>query len=420
MSPVAIEHQVALVLHGPRDIRVENRPVWPPQRDQAQVTISSTGLCGSDLHYYVHARNGDFAVQSPLVLGHEAAGIVTAVGPGVSNVHVGQRVAIEPGAGCKTCNFCLAGRYNLCKNMRFCSSAKTFPHTDGTLQQRLNHPASVLHPIPDALPFSWAALAEPLCVLLHAASRAEMCCPFTSIPPSKSVISQAQGKTVLVFGVGTIGILACAVAKSLGASKVCAVDIDTKRLEFASEGGWADSTYCLPRSAPVAKVNGHVPAAPPPKSDDVIAKSKHIVQTALEHFNEPEGFDVIFECTGVESCIQMGILSASPGSKVMLIGMGSSNIVLPISSAAVREVDIIGSFRYAGTWGPAVDLLHRSWQLKEQGAKDWGFQEGGLGDVGRLITHRFALADAKKAFELMVKGRDEKGGLVLKVLVEDS
>lgn len=98
------------------------------------------------VHYYLHGRNGDFAVQAPMVLGHEAGGIVTAVGSNVGNLVVGQRVAIEAGINCDDCNYCSKGRYNLCKGMRFASSAKTFPHLDGTLQERMNHPARVLHP----------------------------------------------------------------------------------------------------------------------------------------------------------------------------------------------------------------------------------------------------------------------------------
>jgi L-iditol 2-dehydrogenase len=165
MSPIALPSQNAVVLHGPRDLRLEERILWPPQSNQAQVSVVSTGLCGSDcesypfhfifhlgltrcylVHYYLHGRNGDFALRAPLVLGHEAGGIVTAVGPGVKNLVPGQRVAIEAGIMCNHCDYCKKGRYNLCKNMRFCSSAKTFPHLDGTLQDRMNHPAHVLHP----------------------------------------------------------------------------------------------------------------------------------------------------------------------------------------------------------------------------------------------------------------------------------
>ena len=98
------------------------------------------------VHYYLHGRNGDFAIRDPLVLGHESAGIVTAIGSGVTHLRVGQRVAIEAGIMCNECEFCKKGRYNLCKSMRFCSSAKTYPHLDGTLQERMNHPARLLHP----------------------------------------------------------------------------------------------------------------------------------------------------------------------------------------------------------------------------------------------------------------------------------
>ena len=146
MSPVSLSSTTAAVLYGTRDIRVEDRNIWMPAAGHAQVQIVATGLCGSDLHYFSNGRNGDFAVRAPLVLGHEAAGIVTALGPGVTSLVVGQRVAIEAGINCRTCEFCIKGRYNLCRGMRFCSSAARFPHVDGTLQTKLNHPAHVLHP----------------------------------------------------------------------------------------------------------------------------------------------------------------------------------------------------------------------------------------------------------------------------------
>ena len=97
------------------------------------------------VHYYMNARNGDFAVSQPLVLGHEAAGIVTAVGHSVNNFKIGDRIAIEAGIYCRHCNYCDKGRYNLCKEMKFCSSAAVYPHVDGTLQTKMNHPAHVLH-----------------------------------------------------------------------------------------------------------------------------------------------------------------------------------------------------------------------------------------------------------------------------------
>ena len=131
MSPVALPTQHAAVLHGAKDLRYEQRTLWAPQHDQAQVAVQATGLCGSDcgfssttlivygsnrsrlVHYYMHGRNGDFAVQAPLVLGHEAAGVITAVGSSVTDLAVGQRVAIEAGIMCRECDYCKKGRYNV-------------------------------------------------------------------------------------------------------------------------------------------------------------------------------------------------------------------------------------------------------------------------------------------------------------------
>ncbi|KAJ7635029.1 chaperonin 10-like protein [Roridomyces roridus] len=377
MSPVALPTQPAAVLYGPKDLRHETRTLWAPQQGQAQVAVLATGLCGSDLHYYLHGRNGDFALQAPLVLGHEAAGVVTAVGPGVRNLAVGQRVAIEAGVMCNECDYCNAGRYNLCKEMRFCSSAKTFPHLDGTLQTYMNHPVHVLHPLPENVTFEQAALAEPLSVLLHAARRASI----------------SKGQTALVLGVGAIGLLACSVAKSMGASRVVAIDINQARLDFARTAGFAESTFCLPPGGPADKGR---------TSEEQLRRAKENALAALEKFDEPDGFDVVFECTGAEPCIQMSIHAAATGGKVMLIGMGARNVLLPLSNAATREVDVLGSFRYANTYPAALSLL----------------SSGALENVDALVTHRYKLSQADKAFELLARGRDSEGRMVLKVVIE--
>lgn len=123
----------------------ESRTLNEPEPSEVQIAVQATGLCGSDLHYYNHYRNGDILVQEPLTLGHESAGVVTAVGSEVTNLKVGDKVAMEVGLPCKKCDLCTAGRYNICKEMKFRSSAKAFPHFQGTLQQRINHPAAYCH-----------------------------------------------------------------------------------------------------------------------------------------------------------------------------------------------------------------------------------------------------------------------------------
>lgn len=113
--------------------------------DDVQVAVKATGLCGSDLHYFNHYRNGDIHVCEPLTLGHESAGVVTAVGSGVSSLQVGDRVALEVGQPCEHCELCLSGRYNICREMKFRSSAKAIPHAQGTLQELITHPAKWCH-----------------------------------------------------------------------------------------------------------------------------------------------------------------------------------------------------------------------------------------------------------------------------------
>lgn len=121
------------------------RPIDPPGPAELQIAIRSTGICGSDLHYYHDFRNGDIIVKEPLILGHESAGMVIGVGSHVTDFTIGDRVALELGIPCTQCSRCLEGRYNICPSLRFRSSAKSFPHDQGTLQEKLNHPAVWCH-----------------------------------------------------------------------------------------------------------------------------------------------------------------------------------------------------------------------------------------------------------------------------------
>ena len=113
--------------------------------DHVQVAVKATGLCGSDLHYFGHFRNGDILVREPLTLGHESAGVVTAVGSAVTSLQPGDRVALEVGQPCEACELCREGRYNICREMKFRSSAKAYPHAQGTLQEQVAHPARWCH-----------------------------------------------------------------------------------------------------------------------------------------------------------------------------------------------------------------------------------------------------------------------------------
>src|SRR2546428_10131197 len=176
----------AAVLYAPHDLRIEQRPVPSPSRGEVLVRILSVGVCGSDVHYYEHGRIGDFVVESPLVLGHEPSGVVVAAGPGADRHEPGQRVSIEPGIPDFTCEYCRAGRYNLCPRMRFFGT----PPIDGALCEYVGVHDELAYPVPDSLSDDAAALVEPLSVGVWACRKARV----------------GPGSRVLVVVAGPIGL----------------------------------------------------------------------------------------------------------------------------------------------------------------------------------------------------------------------
>jgi L-iditol 2-dehydrogenase len=245
--------------------------------------------------------------------------------------------------------------------------------------------------LPDNVSFEQAALAEPLSVLLHASRRAGL------VP---SLAREDLPESIVVLGAGAIGLLACAVARTYGVPTVCAIDINQARLDFALQHGFADRVFCLPAPAPADKEKDR----PKPGADEQMRRAREAADGALKHFALPEGAALVYECTGAEPCVQQAVFLAATGAKVLLIGMGTRVAALPLSAAATREVDVLGSFRYADTYPEALAMLAAEGSFVRE-------------TIGALVSHRFGLADARRAFELLARGRDEKGGMVLKVVV---
>ncbi|EXJ94906.1 L-iditol 2-dehydrogenase [Capronia coronata CBS 617.96] len=388
----------ALVLHGAKDLRLELRPQPALRPGEVQIAVKATGLCGSDLHYYHHGRNGNFVIQAPLVLGHEASGVVTAVpeiqdgaAPGSvssSGLKIGDRVALEVGIPCRSCSLCTTGRYNLCPKLSFKSSAKTFPHADGTLQTVISHPASMCHELPENVTFEQGALVEPLAVSLHGINRSQSAGSGVGVP--------LVGSTALVLGAGAVGMLTAAALSVAGVSKVVIADIDAPRLKIAAGlagGKYKLKTFLLPRRAPA------------PTIEETLAGAQGLATEVCHSVGLESGFDRVFECTGVPSCVQMGIFAATAGGKLVLVGMGTPTQTLPLGAAALREVDIIGVFRYANCYPAAIAL----------------FASGQLDGVAEdLVTHRVPLTDGEMAFRLAAnqpKDGEDGGRVPVKVVV---
>jgi L-idonate 5-dehydrogenase len=196
----------AVIIHAAKDLRIEEREAEPLGPGQVEVGIEAGGICGSDLHYYNHGGFGTVRLREPMILGHEVAGTVRALGQGVSGLAVGDRVAVSPSRPCNACRYCLAGLQNQCLDMRFYGSAMPMPHIQGAFRQRLVAEAWQCHRIEDGISINEAAFAEPFAVTLHAVNRA----------------GSLLGKRVLVTGgAGYIGAITAAALLDAARGRQC-------------------------------------------------------------------------------------------------------------------------------------------------------------------------------------------------------
>ena len=299
----------ALVLKSPLDLAVCDIPdPGVPGPGEVRVSVRSVGICGSDVHYYEHGRIGDFVLKAPMVLGHEAAGVVDAVGEGVESLSPGDAVAMEPGVPCGACRECRIGRYNLCKDIRFWA---TPPH-DGVLAEYVIHPAALTFRLPGHLTTEEGALMEPLAVGVHACERGGV----------------RPGCVVAINGAGTIGCVTLLAALAYGASQVIVADVIPARLERARELGAAAV---------------------------VDARSESLAE-ALMSATEDRGADVGVECSGHPDGAQTLVDASAPAGRVVLVGMGPQPTKIDTVAAMVKEVDLATVFRYANAYPTAIEL----------------------------------------------------------------
>lgn len=288
------------VLDGPGKLRCEDRDVPRPGPGEALVKISAVGVCGSDTHYYREGRIGAHVVDSPLVLGHEPAGTVVAVGQGVEPLSPGQRVSLEPGIPEPFSRQTLAGRYNLDPAVRFFAT----PPIDGVFAEYAVHSAAFCHPVPESISDEAAALLEPLSVALaaRAAGKVEL------------------GSRVLVAGAGPIGLLVSQVCRLAGA-EVSLTDVRRERLEVGRRYG-----------------------------------AQHVFTAGSAPVDAGNGYNAFIDATGAEPAVLAGLQQLAPGGRCVLVGMGAETIALPVQLVQNRELVITGTFRYANTWPTAIAL----------------------------------------------------------------
>lgn len=300
----------ALVLEGVRDARLRDIALpTQPGDDDVRVAMKVVGICGSDLHYYLHGAIGPFVVREPMVLGHEGSGQVVAAGRNVSHLKPGDRVCMEPGIPDWTSRASRAGLYNLDPAVRFWAT----PPVHGCLAPEIVHPANLTFRLPDTVSYAEGACVEPLAVGLQAATKARI----------------QPGQVAVVLGAGTIGLVTALAALAAGCARVIITDVQPEKLDLAA------------RYPGITPVN--------------VAREDAMARVMEE--TEGWGADVVFEASGAARAFEGMAALACPGGCLVMIGIPGGPVPMDIVAAQVKELRIEHVFRYAHIFPRALALM---------------------------------------------------------------
>lgn len=328
----------ALQLRKQRDITLCDVPApVAPGYGEVSIRIHTVGICGSDVHYYRHGRIGPFVVAKPMILGHEAAGTISAVGPGVNHLQVGDRVCMEPGIPDSQSPQTLAGRYNVDPAVRFWAT----PPIDGCLCEEVTHPAAFTFKLPDNVSFAEGAMVEPLAIGMHATVLAGV----------------RTGDVALVTGAGTIGLLTALSALAAGCSQVIISDPVAEKRQLAD----------LYHSEGLVSVN---------------ALDRPAMMETISQLTQGQGVDVVFECSGARRAISTATDFVAPGGTVVWIGMPTEPMAIDIVAAQAKELTFKSLFRYVNQFPRTLKLI-----------------AAGKFRLQPLISATYTFAQAVEAFE---------------------
>jgi L-idonate 5-dehydrogenase len=295
-------------IHAKEDLRIEDSELPEAGPGQVLIRLGAGGICGSDLHYYYEGRNGSFVVREPLIPGHEASGVVAKVGPGVTRVKPGDKIAVSPSHACGQCDYCREGREQLCRNMRFLGSASIYPHVQGMFCEYFVMGERQCYPVAADVSLGEIAFAEPLAVALHAVNRGP----------------ELLGKSVLITGAGTIGCLTVIAARLAGARHVAVSDILDRPLATAREVG-ADRTIRADREP------------------DALASPQ---------------YDVAFEVSGSFLALKACVAAAKRGGTIVQVGtIPHEPLPFVVNEIMAKELDLKGAFRWGIEFDWAVDYI---------------------------------------------------------------
>ena len=328
---------IAARLIAPFELSLNEEPTPEIQADEVLLRIEAVGICGSDLHRYRGVRFPDENHGKPMILGHEFSATVSKCGRLVRNVTEGDRVAVEAGNHCGDCEWCRAGQFNLCPNVKFCAAVQT----DGALREFMAWPARLLYKLPPKLTFDDGVLIEVIGIAMHSIRLANM----------------RPGQTAAVLGSGPVGLATIhLLRRAAGCSFIFATDILPYRLEAGKKVG-ADVVLN-------------------PKQTDVVEQ--------IMEMTHGRGVDVVFEAAGEGQTSKQAVEICTHGGKIILIGIPEDDQT-PFSTAAARRNGLTFRFvrRSANTYSRSIALLENS-----------------IIDLKELVTHHFSLTDVKKAFRI--------------------
>lgn len=341
----------AVYMTGMNKMEFRDIPMPEVKPDQVLVKVEYVGICGSDVHYLEHGRIGDFVVDGDFILGHECAGTVTAVGAEVSELAVGDRVALEPGITCGQCEHCKSGKYNLCPDVEFLAT----PPYHGCLMNYIAFPANMCFKLPETTSTKEGALVEPLAVGFHAAKQGNV----------------TLGDSVVVLGAGCIGLVTLLACKAFGATDITVVDVIPKRLEKAMELG----------------------------ATRVINAKEEDVLKVMEEVTGGKGTKVVIETAGSAVTIAQTPYLVKTDGTIVLVGLAPQDIIeFNFAKIMNKEAEIKTVFRYRNIYPQAIEAI-----------------ANGMIDVSGIVTHEFDFAESAKAFDFAINHKQDVVKAVIKI-----
>lgn len=300
----------ALLLTDKRRLEMTTLPVPAIGPTDLLVRVKACGICGSDVHGYDGSTGRRIP---PIVMGHEAAGVIEQIGPAVTGFAPGDRITFDSTVSCGVCPFCRSGQVNLCDNRRVLGVSCAEYRRQGCFAEYVSIPQHIAYKLPDALSFEKAAMVEAVSIAVHAVGR----------------VPSLLGKSVAVIGAGMIGQLIAQVVRIAGAGTLIVLDVDDARLQKARAAG---ADHALNAGAP-----------------DVIP--------ALQALTGGRGVDVSFEAVGADSSFKTAVAGVRKGGAVVLVGNIQPQVQFPLQAVVTREISLFGSCASAGEYPVCLDLL---------------------------------------------------------------